>query len=84
MGLGTQGVWDLTEALGFGATVESLERVGVWTMNPGVPGFTAACVFAVIVTLLTAPPSQEVTDLFDHVNGPDWVEPALGVEGAAD
>ena len=84
MGLGTQGVWDLTEALGFGATVESLERVGVWTMNPAVPGFTAACVFAVIVTLLTAPPSQEVTDLFDHVNGPDWVEPALGVEGAAD
>ena len=84
MGLGSEAPRSLTEALGFGATVKYLEAAGAWHMQPAVPGFVAACVFAVAVTLLTAAPEREVTDLFDHVNGPDWVEPSLGAEPAAD
>ena len=84
MGLGTQGVWDLTELLGFGATVKYLEAAGAWHMQPAVPGFVGAFVIAVVVTLLTAEPAREVTDQFDHVNGPDWVEPSPGSEAASD
>jgi hypothetical protein len=43
-------------------------------MNPATPAFVAAAIFAVAATLMTAPPPKEVTELYDHVNGPDWVE----------
>lgn len=41
----------------------------------GVPGFAAATVLAIAVTLATAPPSEEITRPFDEVNSPDWVYP---------
>ena len=74
MGLGWEGAETLTDLLGFHATVALMGEVGIWQMNPATPGFVAAAIFAVAVTLLTAPPPQEVTDLYDLVNGPNWVE----------
>ncbi len=75
MDLGNQELLDLTEALGFAGATASLQEIGVWEVNPAVPGMTAATVLAVAVTLLTSPPSEEITDLFDKVNSPDWVDP---------
>ena len=74
MGLGYQGAETLTDLLGFEATIELLGEVGLWQINPGVPGFTVAAVLGVAASLLTAPPPVEITDLYDRVNGPDWVE----------
>ena len=78
MGLGYDAAETLTDLLGFRATVELMEDVGVWQVNPAAPGFIAAILFAVVVTLLTSPPSREVEDLFDHVNGPTWTEDDAG------
>ena len=75
MDLGNQGLLDLTEALGFSAAVGSLEQVGVWEINPAVPGVAVAAVLSIAVTLATSPPSEEITQLFDEVNSPDWVDP---------
>ena len=74
MGLGWGGAETLTDLLGFHATVELMAEVGIWQMNPATPAFVAAAIFAVAATLMTAPPPKEVTELYDHVNGPDWVE----------
>ena len=74
MGLGYQAAETLTDLLGFSATIELMEDVGLWQINPAGPGVIAALLFAVAVTLLTSPPSREVEDLFDHVNGPNWTE----------
>ncbi|MCY3611016.1 MAG: sodium/proline symporter [Gemmatimonadetes bacterium] len=41
---------------------------GMWDMQPATPGFILASVVAVVVTLVTPPPSREVVDLFDRVN----------------
>ena len=60
--------------MGFHATIEQMEALGVWNINPGVPGFVAAVVGAYIVTRLTAPPPAEIVDLFDYVNGSGWDE----------
>ena len=87
MGLGSQLAGLLAEAtlgagnvvtslFGFETTVQGLQEVGIWNINPAVPGFIAAVVMAVIVTKLTAPPSDEITATFDRVNSPDWQEPA--------
>ena len=73
-GLGYERYSTLPDLLGFEATVDQMEALGVWQINPGVPGFVAAVVAAYIVTRLTAPPSAEIVDLFDHVNGPEWDE----------
>ena len=70
MGLGYQRAQTLTDLLGFHETVKSLEEVGLWQVNPGVPGFAAATIAAVATALLTRPPNQEVVELFDQVNGP--------------
>jgi hypothetical protein len=53
-----------------------MEEVGIWQLNPATPGFVAAALFAVVVTLLTPAPNRDVEELFDQVNGADWVEPA--------
>ncbi|MYC30278.1 MAG: sodium/proline symporter [Chloroflexi bacterium] len=74
MGLGYEGAETLTDLLGFHATIELMGEVGLWQINPGVPGFAVAAVFGVATALLTAPPPEEVTELYDHVNGPDWTE----------
>ena len=76
MGLGYEGAGSLADLLGFHAMVELMEEVGFWQLNPATPGFVAAMVFAIVVTLLTAPPDRDVVELFDRVNGPDWVENA--------
>ena len=76
MGLGYEGAGSLADLLGFNAMVELMEEVGFWQLNPATPGFVAAALFAVVVTLLTAPPPREVAELFDQVNGPDWVKPS--------
>ena len=76
MGLGYEGASSLADLLGFEATVELMEEVGIWQLNPATPGFVAAMVFAIVVTLLTAPPDRDVVELFDRVNGPDWLENA--------
>ena len=73
-GLGYEKYSTVADLLGFEATVDQMEALGVWQINPGVPGFVAAVICAVAVTLLTAPPPEEVTELYDRVNGPDWVE----------
>ena len=75
MGLGYQQAETLTDLLGFEESVRLLEQVGIWQINPGVPGFVAAWIIAVGVTLLTPEPTEEVTELFDHVTGPSWKEP---------
>ena len=77
MDLGNQGLLDLTNSLGFAASVSNLTEIGVWEVNPAVPGVAAATVLAIAVTLATAPPSGEITRLFDKVNSPDWVDPTL-------
>ena len=74
MGLGYQQAGDLAELLGFAATITLMEEVGLWQINPAVPGFVAATLFGVAVALLTREPSPEVAQLFDQVNGPDWDE----------
>ena len=74
MGLGYERAETLTDLLGFHATIELMGEVGLWQINPGVPGFIVAAVFGVATALLTAPPPEEVTELYDHVNGPDWTE----------
>ncbi len=43
---------------------------GVLDAEPGTPGFAAAAVAAVIVSLLTRPPSAEITAQFDRVAAP--------------
>ena len=73
-GLGYEKYSTVVDLLGFEATIDQMEALGVWQVNPGVPGFLAASTCAVAVTLLTAPPSEKVTDLYDLVNGPHWVE----------
>ena len=73
-GLGYEKYSTVADLLGFEATVDQMEALGVWQINPGVPGFVAAVICSVAVTLLTAPPPEEITDLYDRVNGPDWVE----------
>ena len=75
MDLGNQGLLDLTESLGFAATIHSLQEIGVWEINPAVPGVVAATALAVVSTLITSPPPAEITRLFDQVTGPDWVNP---------
>ncbi|MCY4371619.1 MAG: hypothetical protein OXF41_19900 [bacterium] len=75
MDLGNQELLNLTESLGFAGAVASLQEIGVWEVNPAVPGAVAATVLAVAATLLTSPPSEEITQLFDEVNSPNWVDP---------
>ena len=79
MGLGYGAAETLTDLLGFSATIELMEDVGLWQINPAGPGVIAATIFAVVVTLLTSPPSREVEELFDHVTGPTWSEDEAGV-----
>ena len=43
---------------------------GVLDAEPGTPGFAAAAIAAVIVSLLTRPPSAEITAQFDRVASP--------------
>ena len=76
MDLGNQGLLDLTEALGFASAVNNLQEIGIWEINPAVPGVAAATVLAIAVTLATSPPSEEITRLFDEVNSPDSVDMA--------
>ena len=75
MDLGNQGLLDLTASLGLASAVRSLADIGIWEINPAVPGFAAATALAIVVTLATAPPSEEITRLFDQVNSPDRVDP---------
>ena len=70
MGLGYQRAETVTDLLGFHETVKLLGEVGLWQINPGVPGFVAATIAAVAIALLTQPPNEEVVQLFDEVNGP--------------
>ena len=78
MGLGYQRAQTLTDLLGFHETVKSLEDIGLWQVNPGVPGFAAATIAAVATALLTRPPNREVVELFDQMNGPGRTEPVAG------
>ena len=41
---------------------------GLWDIQPATPGFLAAMLVAVAVSLLTPKPSREVVDLYDRVN----------------
>ncbi len=81
MGLGYGAAETLTDLLGFSATIELMEDVGLWQINPAGPGVIAATIFAVVVTLLTSPPSREVEEMFDHVTGPTWSEDEAGRVG---
>ena len=66
--IGNQGILNLTEALGFATTLKGLQEIGVWNINPAVPGVVAALILAVVVTLITSPPSRDITRVFDEVN----------------
>ena len=72
MGLRHDGLVGLTESLGFGAAAHRLQEVGVWNLNPATPGFVIAMLLAIAVTHLTAPPSDDIVDLFDEVNSEEW------------
>ena len=76
-GLGYERYSTVADLLGFEATIDQMEALGAWNINPGVPGFVAAIVAAYIVTRLTAPPSAEIVRLFDYVNSPEWDEGEL-------
>ena len=76
MGLGYEQANTLTDLLGFEETVRMMDEVGVWQMNPAVPGFVAAIAIAMAVASLTAKPTREIEEVFDHVTGPNWVDPA--------
>ncbi len=82
MGLGYGAAETLADLLGFSATIELMEDVGLWQINPAGPGAIAATLFAVAVTLLTSPPPRDVEDMFDHVNGPTWTEDEAGAAKA--
>ena len=41
---------------------------GMWDIQPATPGFLAATLVAVVVSLLTPKPPREVVDLYDKVN----------------
>ena len=82
MGLRHDGLVGLTESLGFGAAVNRLQEVGVWNINPATPGLVIAALLAIGVTLLTAPPSDEIVELFDEVASPDWQD-SIPSEAAA-
>ena len=73
-GLGYERYSTLADLLGFEATIDQMEALGVWNINPGVPGFAAAIVAAFLAARLTAPPPVEIMNLFDYVNGPEWDE----------
>ena len=75
MGLGYEQAENLTHLLGFSETARMMEEVGVWQLNPATPGFVAASIIAVAVTLLTARPSREIEEEFDYVTGSGWAEP---------
>ena len=75
MGLGYEQANTLTDLLGFEETVRMMDEVGVWQMNPAVPGFVAAIAIAMAVASLTAKPAREIEEVFDHVTGPNWVDP---------
>ena len=73
----------MADLLGFRATVSYFNEVGIWNINPATPGFAAATLFAVAVTLLTPPPSREVEQMFDRVTVPAaaWAQEANGAAG---
>ena len=76
MDLGNNTLLTLTESIGFQGALQGLSNVGVWEVNPAVPGMAAAVAAAWAASRLTAPPSDEITRLFDEVTSPDWREPA--------
>ena len=39
------------------------------------PGIAVTTTLAIAVTLGTSPPPEEITQLFDEVNSPYWVDP---------
>ena len=82
MGLGYEGANAVADLLGFEATIDLLSEVGIWQINPATPGSVGAVLAAVVVTLLTTRPSDQVVELFDRVNGPDWKEEDNRVVGA--
>ena len=84
MGLGYEGAKGLADLLGFSATVSYFNEVGVWNINPATPGFAAATLFAVVVTLLTPAPAREIEETFDRVAGPAaaWAREADGAPGS--
>ena len=84
MGLGFEGAQGLADLLGFSATAHYFNEVGIWNINPATPGFVAATLFAVMVTLLTPAPVPEVEEMFDVVTGPaaSWSEWAGGAAGS--
>ena len=43
---------------------------GLWDIQPATPGFLIAIPVAVVVTLLTPKPPDEIVELYDHVNPP--------------
>ncbi len=83
MGLGYEGAQGVVDLLSFTATSHYFNEVGIWNVNPATPGFVAATLFAVTVTLLTPAPTREVEELFDRVTGPAaaW---SGGAEGATE
>lgn len=75
MDLGDQGLLKLADRLGLATTIGRLNEIGVWEINPALPGVAAATALAITVILATKPPPEEITRLFDKVNSPDWVNP---------
>ena len=41
---------------------------GIWNIYELLPAFIVSCIFIVVVSLVTAPPSQEIQDEFDKVS----------------
>ena len=42
---------------------------GVWNIYELLPAFIVSCIFIVVVSLVTAPPSEEIQAQFDEVAG---------------
>ena len=82
--------WGALASIVVGTAVSSLWLPltgGPWGMldaEPATPGFIAATVAAIAVTIITPPPSQEAVELFDQVNPPGefWPRSAPGARGS--
>ncbi len=53
---------------------------GVFDIYELLPAFIISSLFILVISLVTAPPSKEVTDVFDEVAGKKKVEEANGVQ----
>ncbi len=70
-------VWGALASIVLGTVIASIWGIltggpfQIWDIHLATPGFLLTFPIAIATTLLTAKPTEEVTDLFDNVNSPN-------------